>query len=118
MFHKSPTGCYYNIDYYEAIVKCALGEKVADMFAKTDYEPNATWILSSPKDGILEDIIIPDPLPDYVYDLSFNINVGDEVKKMNSGRDRIGQLIVHGKSANECRARIEKILEETIIRVR
>ena len=109
---------YYNIDYYEAIVKCALGEKVADMFVKTDHEPNATWLLSSPKDGILEDIIIPDPLPDYVYDLSFNVNVGDEVKKMNSGRDRIGQLIVHGKSAHECRARIEKILEETIIRVR
>ena len=107
---------YYGIDYFEAIVRCAIGEDVSHMFTRTGGA-NATWLIGAPRDGTLMEIITPSPLPDYVYDLSFNVRPGDQVRRMRSGADRIGQLIVRGKDAQECQGRIRGILSETKIRV-
>ena len=108
---------YYGIDYFEAIVRCALGEDVCPMFSDGGAA-NATWLIGSHADGILEDIVIPEKLPDYVYDLSFNCRRQEEVRRMSCGADRLGQLIVTGSDAEECHERIRKILAEIEIKVR
>lgn len=107
---------YYGFDYFEAIVRCALGEDVRDMFG-AGGAANASWLIGAPADGMLEEITIPQKLPEYVYDLSFNAKKGDTVRRMRSGADRIGQLIVTGSSADQCRDRIREILSELRIRV-
>ena len=109
-------GIYYGIDYFEAIVKCALGEEVGHLFQRPGGA-NATWLISAPSDGILGEILLPEELPDYVYDLSFNVKPGDPVRRMRSGADRIGQLIVRGKDAQDCHERISRILSQIKIRV-
>lgn len=108
---------YYGIDYYEAIVKCALGEDVRDYFSGGGGA-NASWLISSPKDGILSGIAVPEPLPDYVYDLSFNCREEAPVRRMRSGADRIGQLIVTGEDAGQCHERIREVLSQIEIRVK
>ena len=107
---------YYGFDYFEAIVKCALGEEVSHLF-KNKGGANASWLIGAPEDGTLREIIPPASVPEYVYDLSFNVKPGDQVRRMRSGADRIGQLIVQGKDAEECHERIRVILSETKIRV-
>ena len=107
---------YYGIDYFEAIVRCALGEEVGHLFTHGGGA-NATWLIGAPEDGTLKEIFLPEPVPDYVYDLSFHVKPGSQVRRMRSGADRIGQLIVRGKDAEECHERIRVILSETKIRV-
>lgn len=111
-------GIYYGIDYFEAIVRCALGEDVSEMFQSGAMTPNATWLIGSDREGILEEIHIPRPLPEQVDDLSFNVEPGEHIRRFASGRDRIGQLIVHGSSAEECRRNIVTLLHDIVIKVR
>ena len=107
---------YYGIDYFEAIVKCALGEDVHDFFSRGG-KANASWLISAPEDGILSGIDVPERLPEYVYDLSFNCSKKDPVRRMRSGADRIGQVIVKGEDTEQCHERIREILSRIKIRV-
>ena len=40
----------------------------------------------------------------------FNIQAGEEVRRYENGRDRIGQVILTGKSLQECEERLEEVL--------
>ena len=80
--------------------------------------PNATWLIGADREGILEEIRVPEPLPEEVNDLSFNVEPGDSIRRFASGRDRIGQIIVHGPSAADCCRRIESLLQDIVIKVR
>ena len=111
-------GIYYGIDYFEAIVRCALGEDVSDLFAGNERNANASWLIGADREGTLEEIRVPDNLPDDVVDLSFNVTAGESVRPFSSGRDRIGQILVKGDSAEDCRGRIESVLQDIVIKVR
>ena len=103
---------YFGIDYYEAIVRLAMGMDVEEMFQRADvpHTPSITRLLSASREGTVQRIQVPDPLPQGVVDLSFNIDVGSQVRPMQNGRDRIGQLIVKGETLAECRNRMEETL--------
>lgn len=96
---------YYGIDYYEAIVRVALGEDVHPMFNLGGNQgvPSITRLLESYESGIVDAVLMPEELPDAVVDLSYNVSPGDEVRPMSNGRDRIGQLIIRGETLDECR---------------
>ncbi len=111
-------GLYYGIDYFEAIVRSALGEDVSDLFRAKSGLANASWLIGADRTGILEEIVLPEHLSENVVDLSFNVKSGDEVRKFSSGRDRIGQMIVKGNSAGDCLEEIRTILQNTEIKVR
>lgn len=104
---------YYGINYYEAIVKAALGIDVTDLFAKPKDQcrPNISRLLSAEKAGRVKSILLPNPLPEGVYDLSFNIGKGSQVRPMRNGRDRIGQLIVEGQTLDQCRSLQREVLD-------
>ena len=105
-------GIYYGIDYYEAIVRVAMGMDVKDLFQRPDIprRPSITRLLSADDAGIVERICVPPILPEEVVDLSFNIQAGSAVQPMENGRDRIGQLIIKGDTLEECRARQAELL--------
>ncbi len=111
---------YYGIDYFEAIVRCAMGENVTWMFAaekEGNVTSNASWLFSAPEDGVVRSISIPDPLPENVTDLTFNVREGDPVRKMRNGRDRIGQMIVRGAGPEECHRTIRCMLDKVVIEI-
>ncbi len=105
-------GIYYGIDYYEAIVKTAMGIDPGEMFRgpQVPRRASVTRLLSAKEAGTVSAIEVPDPLPPGVVDLSFNIKEGDAVRPMTNGADRIGQLIIEGATAEECRRVMDEVL--------
>lgn len=105
---------YYGIDYFEAIVRVALGMDVSGLFRREDIPqtPSVTRLLSAEKKGTVEAIRVPEKLPEGVVDLSFNIGKGSRVQPMENGRDRIGQLIVKGETLEVCYEKMEAVLDQ------
>lgn len=96
---------YYGFDYYEKIVRMAIGEKVdfdIDVNStKQDGVPNASMLLMSDKDGVIksqEDNNAPNP---DIYEVQFDYEPGDEVHKFKVGPHRIGHVITKGKSLDD-----------------
>ena len=111
---------YYGFDYFEAIVRAALGEETESCFRgdQVPRMPSVTKLLASSAEGVVERICRPADLPENVTDLSFNVAPGDSVRQMENGRDRIGQLIVKGSSVRMCRETIENVLAKTTLILR
>lgn len=104
-------GIYYGINYYEAIVRLALGENVSGLFpARAVGTANLTHTLMADRQGIVK-AIRNDNLPaEDLVELSFNIEPGDEVRPYQNGRDRIGQVILKGESLDACQMRLLEVL--------
>ena len=77
---------------------------------RVSHRASITRLLSAEKAGTVTGIRVPDPLPEEVYDLSFNVKPGDQVRPMASGADRAGQLIVCGESLSGCREVMDEVL--------
>ena len=104
-------GIYYDLNYYETIVRLALGEDVSGGFCKKEQGvPNLTHTLMSDRAGKVKEIINENPAADDIEDLSFNIEPGDSVRPYQNGRDRIGQIILKGESLEVCESRLREIL--------
>lgn len=104
---------YYGINYYEAIVRLALGMDVQEMFrGKIPGTANLSRTLLSDKDGIVKAIHNANKPAADIVDLSFNIVPGDEVHHYTNGRDRLGQVILRGESLAACEKRLEEILSK------
>ena len=104
---------YYEINYYEAIVRLALGMDVQEMFRdKISGTANLSRTLLSDKDGIVKAIHNANKPAADIVDLSFNIVPGDEVHHYTNGRDRLGQVILRGESLAACEKRLEEILSK------
>ncbi|XQU07695.1 ATP-grasp domain-containing protein [Halomonas sp. LY9] len=98
------TSIYSGLDMYECIINLALGEKV--ILAEFEKQPCAGEIIRSSKTGVVKNIFIPDSVkscPDLI-DLSLDVNVGDAVRAFKVGPDRIGQIIVKGRTSDEAQA--------------
>lgn len=96
---------YYGFDYYEKIVRMAIGEKVdfdIDVNStKQDGVPNASMLLMSDKDGVIKSQADNNaPNPD-IYEVQFDYEPGDEVHKFKVGPHRIGHVITKGKSLDD-----------------
>ena len=114
---------YYGIDYYEAIVQLALGMDVEKLWsAGRPKRPVLARSLTSDRTGIvkaihnrnekaeLSEVDFAAPPENGLIDISFNIRAGEEVRRYENGRDRIGQVILTGKSLQECEERLEEVL--------
>lgn len=105
---------YYGFDYYEKIVRMAIGEKVEfDINVNStdqDGVPNASMLLMSDKDGIIKSQTNNNaPNPD-IYEIEFDYKPGDEVHKFKVGPHRIGHVITKGKSLDDA----VKLLHEAL----
>lgn len=109
-------GLYYGINYYEAIVRLAMDMDVKNLFARKSLRPAVlSHILTSDKDGVLKQIHNKNnPGPD-LTDLSFNVSPGDEIRHYENGRDRLGQVILTGKTLQGCENRLAEVLSKISI---
>lgn len=106
-------GLYYGIDYYEAIIRLAMGMPVEDMFDEHKrHVANLSRTLLSEQDGMVVSIHNGNPPSDDIVDLSFNIEPGEKVHRYTNGRDRLGQVIITGESLEQCEKRIQEILSK------
>lgn len=105
------TGAYFGLDYYEMIVRLALGEPMEQYFANTGPgTPNLAHTLMSDRRGILRNIRNENRASEDIVELSFNVGPGDEVRPYTNGMDRIGQVILKGDSLEACERRLQEVL--------
>lgn len=106
---------YYGYDYYEKLILAALGEDVD--FPQTQAVPNASMLLRSDRDGIIrsiENLNAPDP---DIYEIQFDYEVGDSVKKFHVGPHRIGHVITKGGTLEKAVEKLNEALAKIKITV-
>ena len=104
---------YYDIDYYEAMVRLAMDMNAERLFEKkSPCTANLSHILTSDRSGILKQIHNDNEMTDNIVDLSFNVESGEEIRKYENGRDRIGQVILKGKNLDDCRRNLADVLSK------
>ena len=106
-------GIYYGIDYYEAIVRLAMDMQAEQLF-QADFRkiPNLSHILTSDRSGILKAIHNENEPSLDLVDFSFNVQPGDEIRRYENGRDRLGQVIIKGETLEECERRLKEVLSK------
>lgn len=112
---------YYDFDYYEKILRVALGEHVdftPGTKAKNAGVPNACMLLTSDKDGVIESQRNDNPSNDDIVDVQFDYLPGDEVHKFHVGPHRIGHVITKGKTLTEAVDTLHTALENIHINVK
>ncbi|MBQ0058645.1 MAG: hypothetical protein KBS83_01605, partial [Lachnospiraceae bacterium] len=91
----------------------AMGIDVKPCFALEEDKRLAaiSRLLESPKNGIVKAIDISTVPQEGLSDLSFNIEIGDEVEIMRGGIQRIGQAILSAPTTEACHQRMDAVLE-------
>ena len=95
-------GMHTGIDYYEQILKGALGEEPD--FTAVKARPCISRLLMSPFDGVVDSV--DEEMLDRVRkktgaDISIDVKPGDQVCAMRNGTDRIGQILLYSGSEQE-----------------
>ena len=99
---------YYGFDYYEKLIRAALGEDVE--FPQEHAVPNASMLLRSDRDGVIRAIENDNGPDEDVYELQFDYGVGDEVKKFRVGPHRIGHVITKGETLEKAVEKLDEAL--------
>ena len=114
-------GWQKSVDYYEILVRLALGEDVGQLLSGTPHAGACiARTLFSERTGTVRSIQLPALTPEpgaEILDLSLDVTKGSEVRRYTNGRDRIGQLIVSAPDPETCDRQVEKILSGMQIRV-
>lgn len=106
---------YYGFDYYEKLIRAALGEDVE--FPQNHAVPNASMLLRSDKDGVIRSITNNNVEDENICEIQFDYKVGDEVKKFHVGPHRIGHIITKGETLDQAVEKLHEALENIIIEV-
>ncbi|MDD7019619.1 MAG: carboxylate--amine ligase, partial [Hornefia butyriciproducens] len=114
---------YYGFDYYEKILRVALGEHVDFRATKDDsgrprLTPNASMLLTSDRDGvILSQENRNDPSDPDIVQIQFDYAPGDSVHAFRVGPHRIGHVITKGDTLGAAVEKLHQALEHIDIRV-
>lgn len=110
---------YFGMDYFKMIAAMAMGDDPTEIFSlrKGQNVANASRMLLSEKSGRVKSIENAVEIDENIYDLSLIIQEGDTINKFTNAKDRIGQVIVSGKTVEECLQRIDTILTQIKIEV-
>ncbi len=104
----------YGIDYYEVIVRLALGEDVTRFFTRQREGACVYTKIYTMKTGVLKRIHVPQG------DLSLcliNAMEGEKVNGYHDGRDGLGHMMAQGKTLAEAREKIRRTEEKMEIEV-
>lgn len=99
---------YYGFDYYEKLIRVAMGEKVS--FESDMAVPNVSKLLMSDKDGMILSQTNDNEPSENLVEVQFDHKPGDFVHAFHVGPHRIGHVITRGKTLDEA----EKALEEAM----
>ncbi|MCI7814104.1 MAG: ATP-grasp domain-containing protein [Lachnospiraceae bacterium] len=105
--------CYTGVDYYEQIIKNALGEKVS--FGEYSEIPCISRLLFCPRAGVLthlRDYCISQLQTEYTK-IQLDYQIGDFIPSVTNGTDRIGSIVHQGfpgQSLNSLSKEMNQIL--------
>lgn len=95
---------YYNVDYYEYIIKAALGEKLPSL--STNHKDCVVYTLLSLSDGVIKNI---KPIKNNVNVVDFKLypKIGDTVNAFKNAYDRIGHVVLCGSNLPNLLSQLE-----------
>ena len=101
---------YYGIDIYKMLIDISLGIDPTEYFQQNCSTKTSvcSYMLSSPKDGILKEIKTNGLEDKKNVAFSFFVSKGDPVFRYRSAKDCVGQIVVQGESAEACLMQIEE----------
>ena len=107
----------YGYDYYEKMLRVALGEKVDFTPVHKVGVPNASHLLMSDTTGTITAINNSNESDERIIEIGFDYGVGDHVRQFHVGPDRIGHVITVGKTLEEAQAVLKQAMERITIEV-
>lgn len=107
------TSNYFGFDYYEMILRTALGESPIPIF-ESRKQPMATMsrMIQSKVSGVVKRIYVPDNLPGEVH---MFVHEGNEVRAFTNCNDAMGEVIVKERTLSECEEKLSGIINSIII---
>ncbi len=95
---------YYGIDIYELIINIASGIDPTEYFnnSAVKKQPCCSKMIISSKEGILQAICDTNIQNDNIVSIKFFVSSGDQIRKYQSAKDCLGQIIVKGHSPEDC----------------
>lgn len=108
------TSLYYGFDYYEKILRVAMGEKVDFSPDNEKRVPNASHLLMSNKSGVIKEIANEVEDMRGICEIQYDYKVGDEIRAFRVGPDRLGHIITVGDTLEEA----QRILFNAIDKVK
>lgn len=107
---------YYGYDYYEKILRACLGENID--FPTKQANPNAAMLLMSDVTGTIQSITNSNVENDHIYQIQYDYQVGDSVRKFSVGPDRIGHVIVTEDTVSAAKELVEEVSGSICVEVR
>lgn len=104
---------YYGFDYYEKLIRVAMGEKVS--FESDMAVPNVSKLLMSDKDGVILSQTNDNAPSDDLLDVQFDYQPGDFVHAFHVGPHRIGHVITKGNTLAEAEKTLEQAMQKVHI---
>ena len=101
---------YYGYDYYEKMIRVAMGEKVDFAPANKVRVPNASHLLMSGRTGTIRSITDDNEPSEDIFDISFDHRPGDHVTAFSIGPHRIGQVITTGPTVEDAQRTLWKAI--------
>lgn len=110
-------GLYYGYDYYEKMLRVALGETVDFSPVNTVRVPNASHLILGDRDGVIVDLKNDNESNPDLIEVAFDYQVGDRVRKFCVGPDRLGHVIVIGDTLKQAEENLKYAMEHISIKI-
>lgn len=110
----------FGIEYYKMIAAMALGENPIELWNEKrngTMAGLAKMILETEKSGTLDIIEYKRENTENLLEVTFFKHHGDEIRVFENSNDCIGQIIVQGKTIDECKTEISKVTSNINIRL-
>lgn len=109
------TSNYFGFDYYEMILRTALGESPIPIF-ESRKQPMATMsrMIQSRVSGVVKKIYVPDNLPGEVH---LFVHEKSAVRAFTNSNDAVGEVIVKGLTLSECDEKLTNIINSILIEI-
>lgn len=109
---------YTGHDFYSLLISLSLGDK-PEVLSSYSGVANTALLIRAQKSGKIKSINIPKSVKEHpnLVDVSLDYSVGDVVREFRVGPDRIGQLIVTGKTRVESDDLALELLERIEIEI-
>lgn len=109
------TGNYLGLNYYEMILRCAIGESAKDYYDMRTEGADCvlTRQLFSLQRGVIRDIKVENDSS--IKQLELFVKKGDSVSKFTNSRDCIGKALCVGNDIEECNRIMNNFIENKLI---
>lgn len=108
----------FGINYYQMIAAMAIGENPKKIWGNRDKENSAglvKMLFSEKENGILKNIEYTGPTDKDILEITFFKEPGDKINEFKSSNDCIGQVIVKGKTYEECKDKAKQITKKIVM---